>query len=76
MSALTFVDRADRPLLVVQGTTDDVVPPEWQDVLETAWTDAGKDVEVVMVEGGDHVFSPMEDEAWAAVLSFLEAQLP
>ena len=76
ISALTFVDRADAPLLVVQGTADDVVPPEWADVVGTAWTDAGKDVEVVMIEGGDHVFSPAEDEAWAAVFTFLEEHLP
>ena len=76
VSALTFVDRADRPLLVVHGTADDVVPPEWADVVGTAWTDAGKSVQVVMIEGGDHVFSPMEDEAWAAVFSFLEEHVP
>ena len=75
VSALTFVDRSDRPLLVVQGTADDVVPPEWADIVDMAWTDAGKDVEVVMIEGADHIFSPMQDEAWATVFTFLDEQL-
>lgn len=76
VSALTFVDRAARPLLVVHGTADDVVPPEWANIVGTAWADAGKDVQVVMIEGADHVFSPAEDETWAAVFTFLQAQLP
>jgi dipeptidyl aminopeptidase/acylaminoacyl peptidase len=77
VSALTFVDRANRPLLVVHGTADDVVPPEWsEEVIGTAWTDAGKLVDVVMIEGGDHVFSPVQDEAWDTVFNFLAEQSP
>ncbi|MEO6579107.1 MAG: alpha/beta fold hydrolase [Candidatus Limnocylindria bacterium] len=77
VSALSFVDRADRPLLVVQGTADDVVPPEWaEEVVGAAWTAAEKDVEVVMIEGGDHLFSPVQDEAWNTVFTFLAEHLP
>ena len=28
-----------------------------------------------MIEGGDHVFTPMEDETWVAFFTFLDEQL-
>lgn len=54
VSALTFVDRMTAPLLVVHGTHDDVVPIGWSRFLNAQWTDAGKDVELIEVEGADH----------------------
>ncbi len=71
VSSLTFVDRAASPLLVVQGTADEIVPPEWSHQLVDAWTAAGKDATLVESEGADHVFAPHRDEVFAAVESFL-----
>ena len=73
VSSTTFADRATAPLLIVQGSADDVVPPEWSDATAAAFRDAGADVELIVVDGADHVFQPTPDQAWEQVLAFLAA---
>lgn len=75
VSSLTFVDRAASPLLIVHGTADEVVPPEWSRELAAAWTAAGKDVRLIEIEGADHMFAPHRDEVFAEVEAFLAANL-
>lgn len=75
VSASTFVDRAARPLLIAQGTADQVVPPAWALETRSAFAEAGKDVELVEIEGADHSFEPARDEAWGHVLDFLATHL-
>lgn len=71
LSPRTFVDRATAPLLIVQGTADDAVDPAWSDDTAEVWRQAGKAVEVMLVDGADHVFDPRWDDAIAAVDDFL-----
>lgn len=63
VSSLTFVDRAEAPLLIVHGTADNVVPFDWSQDLVAAWEDAGKDIELVPVTGGDHFFETEDDSS-------------
>ncbi len=73
VTSTTFAERATTPLLVVQGSADDVVPVPWSESTVQAFTEAGAEVDLVVVEGGDHLFSPVADEAWDSVLDFLAA---
>lgn len=75
VSASTFVDRAARPLVIVQGMADQVVPPAWAEDTRRAFEEAGKDVELVALDGADHDFEPARDEAWGHVLAFLATHL-
>lgn len=75
VSAATFVDRAAGPLLIVQGTADQVVPPAWAEDTRRAFEGASKDVELVQIDGADHSFEPARDEAWGHVLDFLAEHL-
>jgi dipeptidyl aminopeptidase/acylaminoacyl peptidase len=72
VTSTTFAERATSPLLIVQGSADDVVPVAWSASTDDAFTAAGADVELVVVDGGDHLFDPVEDQAWASVLDFLQ----
>lgn len=75
VDATTFASRATAPLLIVQGSADDVVVPDWARQTATAFGAAGSDVELEMVPGADHLLDPKGDEAWALVLAFLAETL-
>ena len=66
---------AARPLLIVQGTADQVVPRAWAEDTRRAFEQADRDVELVEIEGADHDFEPAKDEAWGHVLTFLATHL-
>lgn len=71
----TFVDRAAAPLLIVQGSADDVVAPEWSTDTEAVWRHAGKEVALVTIDGADHVLDPHWDQAMIAIETFLAEEL-
>ena len=56
VSSLTFVDRAQAPLLVVHGEADVDVPHEWSAELVDEWIAAGKDAQFEPIVGADHSF--------------------
>lgn len=58
-----------RPLLVVQGTRDDVVPPGQATLIFNA---AGDPREICLVEGADHQFSGHYSQVWKLFLDWLE----
>lgn len=69
-SPLTHVDRLDRPLLVLQGLDDPVVPPSQAVLLVEALQDKGIPYAYVPFEGEAHGFRKAENKAAA-----LEAEL-
>jgi len=60
---------APRPLLVVQGTRDEVVEP---DQARRIFSAAGNPKKLAMVEGADHQFSAHYAEVWQIVLDWLK----
>ena len=76
ISALTYVDRMAAPLLVLHGTSDDIVPIGWSRFLEAQWTAAGKEVTLTEVEGGDHWLNGDVGLIAGAVTAFLAAEMP
>ncbi|WP_374313296.1 alpha/beta hydrolase family protein [Microbacterium sp.] len=76
VSALTYVDRMAAPLLVMHGTSDEIVPVGWSRFLEAQWTDAGKAVTLTEVEGGDHWMNGDVDLIAEATTAFLAEKMP
>jgi dipeptidyl aminopeptidase/acylaminoacyl peptidase len=76
VSALTYVDRAAAPLLVMHGTGDETVPISWSRFLKAQWTAAGKDITLTEVDGADHWMNGDEPLITGAVTDFLGEHLP
>ncbi len=60
---------APRPLLVVHGSNDNVVPPEEASIIYSA---ALNPKELIMVKGADHQFSSHYSEIWEIFLDWLK----
>lgn len=75
LSALTFVDRAEAPLLIVHGTADATAPVEWSEQTAAEWEAAGKEVRLIELEGEGHVFDARWQEAMDATLEFFAEHL-
>ena len=58
-----------RPLLVVQGTRDEVVDP---DQARRIYSAAGNPKELAMLDGADHQFSAHHAEVWQILLAWLK----
>ena len=54
ISPTTYVDKVDVPVLLIHGKDDTVVPIDQSREMEGALKRAGKSVEFVQVNGGDH----------------------
>jgi dipeptidyl aminopeptidase/acylaminoacyl peptidase len=54
ISPITFVKTVDAPILLIHGKDDTVVPVEQSEEMEAALKRAGKPVEIVEINGGDH----------------------
>lgn len=78
VSSSTFIDRATTPLLLIHGTADEVVPYDWSQDLVAAWQDAGKEIELVPVTGGDHLLNDRvhADELWDTIADHLAREMP
>ncbi len=63
---------APRPLLVIHGTDDEVVPPGEARLLVDA---AGEPKNLTLVEGADHRFSANMDAVWRSFLTWLERHM-
>ncbi|KRB36469.1 alpha/beta hydrolase family protein [Microbacterium sp. Root180] len=76
ISALTYVDRAAAPLLILHGTADEVVPIGWSRFVQAQWSAAGKDVTLTEVEGADHWMDGDVALIDRTVSGFLAERLP
>lgn len=59
-----------RPLLIIHGTNDEVVPPDNAKIIYQA---AGEPKQLVWIKGGDHRFTRYYRQVWLAVLEWLAA---
>ncbi len=78
ISPTTFAGRADAPVLLIHGKDDTVVPIEQSRQMESALKAAGKPVEFMPVNGGDH-WELHEDDRIATVkasVAFVEKYDP
>ena len=57
LSPARRADRAGAPILLIHGRADTVVPFEQSQIMERALKAAGKDVELVALDGEDHHMS-------------------
>ncbi|MBE3587168.1 MAG: alpha/beta hydrolase [Thermoanaerobacteraceae bacterium] len=62
-----------RPLLVIQGTRDGVVPPDDARLIYEA---AGEPRELVWIEKGDHQFTGQLEPVWQALFQWLDRHFP
>ena len=67
----TFVRRSTPPLLILQGTADDVLPPAWAGATSDAWGAQGGRVRLSLVDGADHLFEPRGAQAMLRMIEFL-----
>jgi dipeptidyl aminopeptidase/acylaminoacyl peptidase len=75
VSPATLAARATAPLLLVQGTADEVVDPSWTPATEGAWKAAGKPVTVARIDGADHFLDPQWQKGFDALKAFLDKEL-
>jgi dipeptidyl aminopeptidase/acylaminoacyl peptidase len=75
MSPRSLVDRVEVPLFIAHGTADNIIPYEWSEETVEVWKAAGKDVELVPLEGEGHVFQSRWEEAMALSAEFLGSEL-
>jgi dipeptidyl aminopeptidase/acylaminoacyl peptidase len=75
ISPRSLIDRVEAPLLIEHGTADTIIPYAWSEETATVWRDAGKQVELVPLEGEDHVLQARWDEAMATAEQFLRREL-
>jgi dipeptidyl aminopeptidase/acylaminoacyl peptidase len=75
VSPATFAARAAAPLLILQGTTDEVVDAAWSPATAKVWSDAGKDVTLVPIQGADHFLDPAWQTGMDQILAFFARQL-
>ena len=78
ISPATLAGRADAPVLLIHGKDDTVVPIEQSRQMESALQAAGKSVEFMPIEGGDH-WDLHEDARLATVtasVAFVEKYNP
>ena len=71
-SPIHHVDRFDRPLIVLQGSEDAIVPPNQSEKIVDALRDRGVPVAYLLFEGEQHGFRRAENirRALDAELSF------
>jgi acetyl esterase/lipase len=82
-SPVTYVTPDDPPFLILHGDEDGVVPLDQATALHDRLTEAGVPSTLVIVRNGDHSLRglngaetvPTQDEIYAGVLAFLEANL-
>ena len=69
-SPINFVDRIATPMLVLQGTDDEIVPPEQAEMIVGALRDRGVPHAYLLFEGEGHGFRKAEN-----IIASLEAEL-
>lgn len=77
-SPAQLVSRIEGPILLIHGRDDTVVPFEQSRIMDRAMRAAGKDVELVSLEGEDHfmTFPATRRQMLTATIEFLEEHNP
>lgn len=73
VSPRTFFDRATEPLVLIHGSADDTASPQWSQETAAAWRAAGHEAQAIIIEGGDHHFKPVRDQADTAIVQAFDA---
>lgn len=74
LSPVTFAERLDMPVVIVQGTADPVISRASTEATRERLADAGVDAELTWIDHADHVLDPAWDEGFASVVEFLAAE--
>jgi dipeptidyl aminopeptidase/acylaminoacyl peptidase len=75
LASATFADRAAVPLLIAYGTADDPVYATWEQHTVEDFQNAGADITLITVDGGNHRLDPHWDATFAQMLSFMDQTL-
>lgn len=75
LSSLTSLKNITAPILLVQGTADQDVPPAWSDVLDAKLKTLDKDVTYITYAGEKHEFIPKWEDFMKRTTAFLRAHL-
>ncbi len=75
LASATFADRAEVPILIAYGTSDDPVYATWQEHTVADFQAAGAGISLITVEGGNHNLDPHWDAAFGQILSFMDQTL-
>ena len=77
VSPVNLADNVTRPLLIIHGAEDDIVPMEQADLMERALKKAGKSYQRITLEDSGHNVGSEEDERkeFIAIRSFLAENL-
>ena len=78
VSPARLAARADAPILLIHGDKDTVVPIEQSRLMERALRDAGKPVELVVMDGEDHwlSFEATRQTMLKSAIAFVEKHNP
>ncbi|MBI1729244.1 prolyl oligopeptidase family serine peptidase [Candidatus Acetothermia bacterium] len=77
-SPVTYISSDDPPFLLAHGTKDTNIPFEQSELMQSALSAAGVNVELVKVEGAGHIWkidTDYEKQVEASLISFLEKHL-
>lgn len=78
VSPAKLADRVTRPILLIHGKSDDIVPIEQSEIMAEALEKAGKPHQFLVLEDSDHSYRSDADERkeYEAILDFLSTHLP
>ena len=78
VSPAALADRITRPVLILHGTNDGIVPFDQSKRMASAMEEAGKPVKLVELKESRHTYMSDEDELtyYTEILGFLDAYLP
>jgi acetyl esterase/lipase len=77
LNPIRYVNPGDPPFLIIHGDRDGVVPIQQSEMLAEALLEAGVDVTLLEIEGGDHGMSEQYKSDWLfeEIITFLDRSL-
>ncbi|MQW74623.1 alpha/beta fold hydrolase [Nocardioides sp. dk4132] len=75
LSARTYFDRIEAPVLIHHGTLDDSCPIAWSRETQRLLREAGVDSRLLVYEGEGHAFGPRFEDSMRATVDFLRREL-
>jgi dipeptidyl aminopeptidase/acylaminoacyl peptidase len=75
LSARTYFDRIEAPVLIHHGTSDDICPIEWSRETHRLLRAAGVASRLTVHDGEEHAFGPQFPRAMQATVAFLRRHL-